>query len=381
MTMRRLFTVLTIACWLGTAACAHGDVSRRLYVADNVTGDIRIFDIDHGHKLIKRVVLKADDGKPLVGFIEGMTCHVGSHRLYMSDSVGEQIIAYDLLTDKAAWVKPFKTPPGKKFWHLDRLSVTDDGKLLFVPCRGSDMVLVVDAENGELVDTLRMPGNPHNSFVGERGRYVYVAGRSSRVLDVIDPTTHRIVACIPGFSSPIRPMCASPDENYVFAQVERMLGFTIADVRGSDPGRWKTLMVVEHPRPQRVPRDACSPHTGHPEGHGIAVRPGTHEVWFLDDHYGFLYIYDFSGLPRRPRYKGLVRLFTDYRKPWTDETFRWITFSIDGRYCYAPNGWVIDAAARKDTGMRFTPGEKELEIDFRDGVPFQNGGQNGGVYH
>ncbi len=353
---------------------------RRLYAADNVSGQIFIYDIDDGHKLVKLVDLKDAEGKPLIGFIEGLACHAPSRRLFLSDSEGEQIIAYDLLTDQPAWVKRFPAPAGHKSWHLDRLTCSADGKFLYVPCRGADWVLVLDASNGELIKKFRVPGNPHNGFTGEKGRYVYAEARSSRDLTVIDPRTQTIAATIKGFSSPLRPFCVTPDERFALAQTERKLGFVVADLRGDDPRRFHRLLEIEHPRPARLPPDACSPHRGHPEGHGIAIRPNSTEVWFLDDHYGLMYIYDYSPLPQAPRHIGTVKLFQDYSRQWTDTTYRWLTFSADGRFCYAPNGWVIDAVRRRDTGMRYVPGEKALEIDFVDGVPVRNGGQNGGVY-
>ncbi len=372
--MKKLAFSLCIAAAAAFAQPSEAPLERRLYVCDMKKDVIRVHDIDHGHKLLKTIDLK------ILKFVEGVTCHTPTHRLFLSDGEGEQIVCMDLLTDKVVWARPYKTPPGKKFWHLDRLSVTNDGKYLFVPCRGADQVLVLDATNGDLVKTLRVKGNPHNSFVGEQGKAMYLEARSSTSLTVVDPRTLEVLATIPGYSSPLRPICVSPDEKWFFGQ-RHELGFGVADVRDPDPAKWHKLMEIDHERPEKLPRDACTPHRGHVEGHGICCRPGTTELWFLDDHYGFLYVYDYGNLPERPKHIATIQLFTDWTKPWSNQTFRWLCASTDGRYIYAPNGWVIDAQNKRDTGMRITPGEKMLEVDWQNGVPVQNGGQNGGVYH
>lgn len=63
-----------------------------------------------------------------------------------------------------------------------------------------------------------------------------------------------------------------------------------------------------------------------------------------------------------------------------DGYWRWLTFSIDGRWAYPANGAVVDAERRTVTAMTVTASEKPLEVGFRNGVPVIVDGQNGGTY-
>lgn len=119
--------------------------------------------------------------------------------------------------------------------------------------------------------------------------------------------------------------------------------------------------------------------------------PGTSEVWFLDDEWGYLYVYDAAPQPASPpKHLATVPLFKDVRLPYYraaqdikgggDGYWRWLTFSIDGRWAYPANGAVVDAESRALTTMTITAGEKQVEVGFSKGVPVIVGGQNGGIY-
>ncbi len=127
------------------------------------------------------------------------------------------------------------------------------------------------------------------------------------------------------------------------------------------------------------------PHGDHPFSHGIAVRPGAQEVWYLDDQWGYLNVFDTSKSPMKPTFKVQVELFDKIDEPWQvprakDAGNCWVAFSLDGRYCYPSDGSVIDAEAGKKTPMRISPSEKLIEVEFRDGVAKRVSGQMGGVY-
>ena len=193
-----------------------------------------------------------------------------------------------------------------------------------------------------------------------------------------------------GFSSGIRPFAVDPTETHVFANLTTLLGFGVGDVRTG-----RTLYEVEQTTPpERLKHPEASgghPHGGRPKSHGLALRPGTSEVWFLDDEWGYLCVYDASPLPGGPpKHVATVPLFTDISKPYYraakdikgagDGYWRWLTFSIDGRWVYPANGAVVDAERREVTQMTITPSEKQVEVGFRSGRPVVVGGQNGGIY-
>jgi hypothetical protein len=112
------------------------------------------------------------------------------------------------------------------------------------------------------------------------------------------------------------------------------------------------------------------------------MRPGgSEEVWVLNDEWGYLHVFDTKANPAQPKFKGHVELFDKIDQAWAVDTgFRWVAFSIDGKYCYPSDGSVVDCVTGKKTSMKISPSEKLLEVEFRNGKAVRNTGQQGGVY-
>jgi hypothetical protein len=161
------------------------------------------------------------------------------------------------------------------------------------------------------------------------------------------------------------------------------MGFGVGDI---EEGRniYELSVVAPSERTQYPEAKAKLTHGDAPLSHGIAVRPGTREVWVLDDAWGYLYVFDTSPLygksKQQPVHIASVQAFRDITKVWTETRWRWVEFSADGKYVYPSNGMVIDAETKQILDEGITPGEKLIEIDFQDGKPVRIGGQNGGVY-
>jgi hypothetical protein len=128
------------------------------------------------------------------------------------------------------------------------------------------------------------------------------------------------------------------------------------------------------------------PHGGQPYSHGIAMRQGTDEVWYLDDIWGYMYVWNVAQMP--PTFVAEVPLFTDIAKAFAppgganrSTYWRWLNFSIDGRYAYpGAQGIVVDAETRTMLDIKVTPSEKFIEIVFDGSDPIMASGQNGGWY-
>lgn len=378
---------------LGTLAVAHTTaqepLERRLYVANDAERRFDVYDIDKNHALHHSFTPEQDGVRLLDSRCRGIAAHADTSRLYFTDSDLKHVVALDLVTEQVVWVRQFDE---EECEHPDRLSVTVDGSALYVPCKLSDSMVVLDARDGRIIrtHTVNEDEAPHNTYTGERGEYMYLGSYRSPIFRVYDQKTHDLVRQIDGFSSGIRPFAVDPTETYFFANLTKLLGFGVGDVRAG-----RRLFEVEQATPaERLAHPEASgghPHGGKPKSHGLALRPGTNEVWFLDDEWGYLYVYDTSPLPdEAPRHLATIPLFTDISKPYYraaedidgagDGYWRWLTFSIDGRWAYPANGAVVDAERRRLTPMTVTASEKQLHVDFRGGVPVAVGGQNGGVY-
>src|ERR1041385_4086457 len=117
---------------IGRAAESAPLSGRFLYVAEPGMRDyleygghgVLVFDIDHGHRFVKRIVSSGvnDGGKPLN--VKGICASAATQRLYVSNT--KSLICFDLTTDKILWEKTY--PDG-----CDRMSITPDGKEIYVP--------------------------------------------------------------------------------------------------------------------------------------------------------------------------------------------------------------------------------------------------------
>jgi hypothetical protein len=357
---------------------AAGAVQRLLYAASagsvGSPGTIDVFDINQNHRLLRRIrapVYGATDKGPA-----GLAAHVGSARLYFTEYISDSLTAIDLMTERVLWTK--KNADCK---HFDRLTVTNDGKAIFVPCHDNGRVWVVNP-SGDTIKYIPFPDRPHNTFTGESGRYVYLAASRNPVMLLADPVTYEVTKMVGPFNGlGVRPFSVNKSETLVFTNIVALLGFQVGDVATG-----KLLHEVKQTPPAertanpgaRAPRHGADP-VYYTLSHGIAVRPpDSKEVWFVDDEWGYLYVYDITAMP--PRHVANVPLFTKITDPWTNTAARWVQFSLDGRYVYPANGLVVDAEARRLLPERITGSEKIVEIQWRGGVPIAATGQMGGVY-
>src|SRR5262249_39560086 len=123
---------------------------------------ILVFDIDHGHKFVKRIPLQGappEDGRQEA--IKGIAAHAGTARLYVSTS--RRVAAYDLLTDKQVWEQRYDNR------GTDRIALSPDGTTIYAPELGAPKWVVADAKTGAMLTTIDKPGRPHNTQYSDDG--------------------------------------------------------------------------------------------------------------------------------------------------------------------------------------------------------------------
>lgn len=126
---------------------------------------VLIFDIDDGHKFVRRIDLPIfKEG------VRGFCPNAKTHRAFYT-TTNHTLGCLDLETDKIVWEK--KYPAG-----CDRAAVTPDGRKLYVPTgwwiKGeASGWFVVDAENGDVIKHLPVRNQSHNTVMGLDGRFVY----------------------------------------------------------------------------------------------------------------------------------------------------------------------------------------------------------------
>ncbi|MBI2805748.1 MAG: hypothetical protein HYX68_12280 [Planctomycetes bacterium] len=313
---------------------------------------ILVFDIDNNHKFVKRIHTPASlEAKPLN--IKGVCASAATKRLYFTTLT--KLYCVDLLTEKTLWVKAL--PDG-----CDRMSITPDGKTLYVPTMEKKHWNVVDGKTGDLITRIETPDRAHNTVVSLEGKYMYLASISSNFLPVADTKSHKIIRKIGPFGAGIRPFTVNADRSLVYVNVNGLLGFEIGDLK---TGKMIHRVEVKGVKKGPVKRHGCP-------SHGIGLTPNEKEVWVCDGHNGSVHIFDNTVMP--PKQIASVKL---------REQPGWITFSKGGRWAWPSTGDVIDTTTRQiahkltDEEGREVHGEKIIEIIWIDGAPYWVGDQFG----
>jgi DNA-binding beta-propeller fold protein YncE len=348
------------------AAQASGE-RNYLYVASPSLGrqlergghGVLVFDIDNQHRFVKRIAsagLNRETGFPLS--MKGIVASAETNRLWVTSM--ETMFCIDLLTDKLLWEKRYEG-------GCDRMAVSPDGKVIYLPTVEKDDWHVVDAFTGDVIKKLTVKSGAHNTIYSPTGKRVYLAGLLSPMLNVADTSSHTLLKPVGPFGSAIRPFTINSAESLCFVNVNGLLGFEVGDLRSG-----LKLHRVEVPGFNMGPvlRHKCP-------SHGVAMTPDEKEVWVVDAFNRRIHMFDLSVMTAKipPRLIGSIRLEQD--EPG------WLTFSIDGRFAYPSTGEIIDVKSRRVVGKlvdeenRDVMSEKLMQIVFRDGRPLRTGDQFG----
>lgn len=312
---------------------------------------VLVYDIDAGHKLLRRIPSPFDDPGGKIENIKGVAASAATRKLYVSTI--RRLACIDLLTEKADWVKAYEG-------GCDRMSLSADGRFVYLPSLEGPHWNIVDGATGDVVKKLVTNQGAHNT-VGLR--HIYLAGLRSTMLNVVDPAKQEVVRAAGPFSAAIRPYTVNGSETRCYVNVNSLLGFEVGDLTTG-----KMLHRVEVPGYAQGPvkRHGCP-------SHGVGLTPDEKEVWLVDAANQSVHVFDNSVQP--PKYSASVKLQVD--QPG------WITFTIRGDYAYPSTGEIIDpktrkiVAALKDENGNQVQSEKLLEIDWAGGLPVRNGDQFG----
>jgi DNA-binding beta-propeller fold protein YncE len=360
---RRLFVGVFASCLAIsiTRADEPAGTKRLLYVA--VPGvrnyleygghGVLVYDIDQDYKLVRRMATKGldKDGKPWN--VKGVCASAATGRMYISTPGTLQCI--DLISEKVLWERAY---PG----GCDRMSMTPDGKEIWLPSLEGNHWHVVNADNGDVIATIMPKSGAHNTVVSADGRWAFLGGLKSPVMTIADARSHDVAKRIEGFSAPIRPFTVNGKGTFVYACVNDLLGFEVGDV---ESGKVIAQLTVPGVKKGPVKRHGCP-------SHGIGLTPDEKEVWVTDAFNQRLHVYDNAAMP--PKYVESIKL--------KDEP-GWVTFSLDGRHAWPSTGDIVDVKTRKivaelkDEEGKPVQSEKIVEIHWTDGKVVRTGDQFG----
>jgi DNA-binding beta-propeller fold protein YncE len=311
-----------------------------------------VFDMDHNHRFVKRISTGGlhPDGKP--SNVKGIAVSVPLNSIYISTI--ESLQRIDLTTGKIIWEK--KIDGG-----CDRMSISPDGKTMYLPSFENNTWNVLDCKTGDIIKKIEGFKRSHNTLYGSSGDHVYLDDLASRWLMVADTKTNTVTGKVGPFGNFIRPFTVNSNESHVYVTIDSLFGFEVGDLKtGKKLARinvegWDTGPVRRHGDPS----------------HGIGLTPDEKELWLCDGYNMRLHV--FSAVPP---YQQLTTI------PLQDMP-GWITFSIDGRYAYPSSGEVIDVRTRrvlltlKDEFFNSVGSEKMVEVDFKNGRVVKAGDQFG----
>jgi DNA-binding beta-propeller fold protein YncE len=314
---------------------------------------ILVFDIDHGHRFVQRIPTGGLDQHGVPLNVKGICAHAATRRLYVTTT--RTLSALDLVTEKVLWEKPYEG-------GCDRLAISPDGKVIYLPSLEKEHWHVVDAPTGAVLRKIVTHSGAHNTLIGLDGQHAFLAGLQSPILRVTDVRSHEVIREVGPFGNVIRPFTINGRGTRCFVNVNDLLGFEVGDLT--------TGKVLDRVQVQGFDKGPTKRH-GCPS-HGIGLTPDETELWLTDAHNRRLHIFDVRVSPPRPTGNIALR----------DEP-GWLTFSIDGRYAYPSTGDVIEVKTRQvvadltDEENRAVQSEKMLEIDFAGGQPVRAGDQFG----
>ncbi len=348
--MRNLLLIATIFLSSAALACDQPQTERYLYLstpdAAQTEGQaegagILVFDIDDGHRFVRRIDIPVfEEG------LRGFAASLATHSAYYSTQ-NPRIGAFDLETDQIVWDRVHAT-------GSDRSSVSLDGTKVYVPTGWWNNteeagLLVLDAENGDLIKEVPVGVRAHNSLVSVDGRYVYLG--TNMMLTMLDTENESIVHQITPVGETggqgVFPYTVDAANRIAYVSLGNHVGFDVVDLEQERV--LHRVFVNGEPILHRT--------------HGAALTPDETELWISDQEGRKLFIFDATQMP--PVQTGSVDL--------SQGGHGWVTFSLDGRYVWTHTPDVFDAetkelvATLRDENGNPVSGSKYIEVHFQDG--------------
>lgn len=346
--------------------------------ADDQSGVI-VLDADHDYRFVKRIPYGLAASELPGPKISGMTSSIPANKIYVTTD-GGSMIAFDLKTDKIAWTFKGEKAPVKLQRRgsaadgcCERPYTLPGGNTLLVASAYNAWWYLIDAQTGKELGRVDTPQTPrsHNLAVTADGKTAILATLSgpkegTAGVAVVDLPNRKVLRYI-NFSDAVRPITINHDASLVYANVNNLDGFEIADVKTGQmikrvelPGEmWKAKWA-----------DPNHQHFGHGlPSHGIGMTPDESEIWVTDAANDAWQIWDNPGDGRNPVYNPSKTVPIQ-----AGIGSSWISMTNDGKTAFVGDGSVIDVRAHRviatlkdEYGRPIHSVEKVLAMTFRDG--------------
>lgn len=321
------------------------------------------YDMDHNQIQTQTIALP-----PAVHSIRGISADVAGKALYIaygSNSSNGSLLKYDLVNNRVIYTRTYPT-------GIDSFALTKDGKKIYMPDgdgQGDNLWHIIDTATGNVIGSITGGSCPHNTVTGPSGKYIYLAGRCTPYVFVVDPTTNQVVGRIGPFKNGgVRPFTVNSSETLVFVTDNDFIGFEVGDIATG-----KVLYTVP------ATGFTCNCASYDSPSHGISLSPDEKEVYIPDRFNQYVHVFNVSHLPVQPPTHITDIPLThpisgNVPPPCSLDCMRegWVLHSRDGRFVYVgDSGDVIDTSLRKV--VAYVPGLSNsriyCEIDWQNGTP------------
>jgi hypothetical protein len=317
-----------------------------------VPGSIVVLDAKKNYTFVKRITFENKPAPLPLESIAGMAASTATNMVYVSTR--GHLYAIDLLTEKVVWANAYE--PGT---CCERGQVTPDGLTLDVGSDLKNFHRVIDARTGVVKGIIPTPQSMfnHNMNMSPDGKTIFAAPNGN-TMTIADMATMKPTGTVT-FSDHIRVFVINHDATKVYANLNNLLGFEIADVKTR-----KVIKRVEAPAEMWKAKwaDPNQHFFGHGAPmHGIAMTPDESEIWIPDAINNQVLVYDNTGAePKLDLTKSIK----------TEAPNGWITMGLDGKLAYMASGDVVDVKTHKIVGLlrdeygRLMDSEKVLDLAF-----------------
>src|SRR5882757_5545044 len=317
-----------------------------------VPGSIVVLDAKHDYTFVKRIVFEQQPATLPLESIAGMAASDLTNMVYVSTR--GHLYAIDLLSEKVVWKNAYE--PGT---CCERGQVTPDGLTLDVGSDLKNFHRVIDARTGKVKGIIPTPQSMfnHNMNMSPDGKTIFAAPNGN-TMTIADMATMKPTGTIT-FSDHVRVFVINHDASRVYANLNNLDGFEIADIKTH-----KVIKRIEAPAEMWKAKwaDPNQHFYGHGAPmHGIAMTPDESEIWIPDAINNQVLVYDNTGeSPKLDLTKSIP-----YKNP-----NGWITIGLDGKLAYMASGDVVADKTHKIFGQlrdeygRNMNSEKVQDMEF-----------------
>jgi YVTN family beta-propeller protein len=307
---------------------AAANATARLYVSNSLGDDITVIDL---------ATLKVVGNIKVGDAVHGLCAPADGRRLFTTIESEKNLKVIDTATNRVLETIPLTGRP-------NQCASTPDGHFVGVPIRDGNSVDIVDMIQKKVVKVLPVKA-PHNCFNAGSNDDLFVSSMGSHEIDRIDLKKMDYAGKIPVGGIP-RPYDVANDEKRIYVALTDFHGFAIVNVAGGDP--------IERTKLPPAPPSTCvlEPHT---PTHGLALSPDGKELWVTSLGDAGIYVYD-------------VATKKISKEIPTGECPNWVSFSPDGKYSTVSNSAsddasIIDTKTRREVArIKVGKGPKRLLV-------------------